>query len=164
MIQEATADTHNLDEALEIVEWLSKNIFTKHRYPNWVKATRRIKRINSEKGIITVRIHNRDRWLDYALHVQASMNLTPNTSEYSIWVVAKLGKTHDLFLSRSKFATLRTEFTTSSKDFAYFFNREFRETLLYWQALAQMKWTNLSLFQLLRYNVSRLLRAVGMSK
>lgn len=157
-----TAGADRLGEALEIVERLSKNLFTDHRYPNWVRAVRRIERKNDEVGILHVRITNRDRWLEYTLRVQVSLPLTPNATEYSIWVVAELGKTFDLFLPRSKFTVERTEYTTLSKDFAYYFNREFRKTLLYWQALAQMNWTDLNLFQLLRYNLGKLLHALGM--
>jgi hypothetical protein len=152
---------------MEIVERLAKDIFTKYRYPHWVRATRRIERknavLNDEVGVLHVRITNYERWLEYTLRVQTGMSLKMGVPDYSIWIVAELGKTFDLFLPRSKTAVEKIEYTClSGKDFAYYFNREFRKTLLYCQALVQMKWTDINLFQLLRYELGKLLRVLGM--
>jgi len=150
-----------LAQPLKIVEGIARDLFEKHRYPPVVRMTLYVRRSSETKAIIGVTISNDDRWLRYRIEVEVDPPYDPFIKTYPVRFKATLGESHELYVHHDKIETKEVEYAAVSNMVGYYFKREIGKILLYWQAIIQMSWIDLSLFQLVHYKVDHVLHKLG---
>ena len=152
-----------IEQPVVIVTNIIRDLFMKNRYPRTVKID--LKRVGGDAGweSYVVEMKNNRAWIRYELKIKAYPPTTLHYPDYVVNIKVTLVNTFDLYVNRSEIALKLKEFSCRQSMLGYFVRRNLSETVLYWQALVQMKWVDVSLFTLMRHRVSRLLRKLGMN-
>jgi len=155
-------DIDYVEKAAQVALNVIRDLFRRNRYPRTVQLTQRPVEKSNTSEIYIIEMKKERMWIRYELKVQAYPPTTAHYPDYNVYVSVALINTYDLYVRRSDIALKSKEFTCRQSMIGYFARSNLAETLLYWQALIQMKWVDVSLFTLMRHRVKRLIKKLRM--
>ena len=104
----------------------------------------------------------RERWVRYRLIVY--IDKATISESWAAQIEIQLDDTKNLLIPRSRISEKRKAIRIEAYDFADKFNNEFWKIISYYQKVAELDWTQVSLFDLLYAKADNFLKKLGITK